>query len=139
MSITSLFPRAGRTATAPEEVGPLPAIRALNEQYLAAVLANDADWFRDHLAEDALVILGDGRRLRKGGFLAEVRGRASRFRSLYAVNVSLRAFGATVQVDADVPWELDNGQRGISRYLDTWANLEGRWQVVSAQITTLPA
>jgi hypothetical protein len=114
-------------------------IRALNEQYLAALRANDAGWFEGHLADDALVVLGDGRRLRKGEFLAEVRGEARRFRAVYAVNVSLRTFGAMVQVDADAPWELDDGQRGVSRYIDTWAYLDGRWQVVSAQVTAVPS
>jgi uncharacterized membrane protein len=52
--------------------------------------------------------------------------------------VTLRAFGQIVQVDADAPWELNDGRTGVSRYIDTWARLDGRWQVISAQITLLP-
>jgi hypothetical protein len=43
-----------------------------------------------------------------------------------------------VQVDADAPWELEDGHRGVSRYIDTYVWLDGRWQVVSAQISLLP-
>jgi hypothetical protein len=27
---------------------------------------------------------------------------------------------------------------GVSRYVNTWTWLEGRWQVISAQVTPLP-
>lgn len=137
MAINSLFPRARAAARQPDDSDPA-AVRSLNEQYLAAVLASDAGWLADHLAEDAVVVMGDGRRLRKSELVTEVRAGARRFRSLYAVNVSVRAFGAMVQVDADAPWETEDGRRGVSRYLGTWAVLDGRWQLVSAQVTTLP-
>ena len=59
------------------------------------------------------------------------------YRSLAAQDVTLRAFGNMVQVDADAPWELPDGTSGVSRYIDTWVRLEGRWQVVSVQVTPL--
>jgi hypothetical protein len=41
------------------------------------------------------------------------------------------------KVDAEAPWELADGTTGVSRYIDTWTWLEGRWQVISAQVTPL--
>lgn len=57
--------------------------------------------------------------------------------SLAVRDVTLRAFGSLVQVDADAPWELADGTTGVSRYIGTWVLLERRWQVVSAQVTPL--
>ena len=50
----------------------------------------------------------------------------------------MRVFGGTVQVDGDAIWELTDGYQGISRYIDTYIWRDGRWQVISGQITLLP-
>lgn len=122
----------------PEPAVAIEEIRRLNDAYIKAARDADVDWFREHMAEDAIVILGDGRRLGKEEFL-EATGRTSRaFRSLTVRDVTVRSFGTLVQVDADAPWELEAGGSGISRYIDTYCWLDGRWQVVSAQITFLP-
>lgn len=123
--------------SAPDAEVAAAAVRRLNEQYIDAARTGNAAWFRRHLAEDVVVILGSGQRLDKAEFLAQF-DTPKEFRSLTLRNVTLRVFGPTVQVDADAPWELADGQRGVSRYIDTYAWLDGRWQVVSAQITLLP-
>jgi hypothetical protein len=114
-------------------------VYALNEQYIAAAGRGDAAWFREHMDEDVLVILGDGARLAKEAFLARTAGQTHRFRSLTVRDVTVRVFGATVQVDADAPWELADGRRGVSRYIDTYLWRDGRWLVISAQVTAMPA
>jgi hypothetical protein len=114
-------------------------ISELNEQYIAAARTSDSGWFREHMSGDVVVILGSGRRLTKAEFLALMRDEPRRFRSLRLRDVTVRVFGSTAQVDADAPWELEDGHRGVSRYIDTYAWLDGRWQVVSAQVTLLPA
>ena len=141
MHITSLFPRGRTGSRGAQPASPSEAmeeVRILNHQYIAAVRANDRAWFGEHLADDALVVLGDGRRMHKAAFLRMLRDEPKRFEALAVRDVTLRAFGATVQVDADAPWELSDGSAGVSRYLDTWTWLDGRWQVISAQITPLP-
>jgi Domain of unknown function (DUF4440) len=139
MQITSLFPRAragaGRDADPAAEA--VAAVRDLNQQYIAAARTNDAEWFRRRVADDAVIVLGGGRRLRKPDFLALLHDEPKPYRSLAVHDVTLRAFGTTVQVDADAPWELADGTTGVSRYIDTWIWLEGRWQVISAQVTPL--
>jgi len=141
MQITSLFPRAravavrdAESASAAEAVA---AVRVLNQQYIAAARTNDAEWFRRQVADDAVIVLGGGRRLRKPDFLAMLHDEPKPYRSLAVRDVTLRAFGTTVQVDADAPWELADGTTGVSRYIDTWIWLERRWQVISAQVTPL--
>lgn len=120
----------------PGEAG--AAVRALNQQYIDAARTNDAAWFRTHMADDVVVVLGSGRRLRKPEFLALVQGGPTTLKSLALRDVTVRVFGPTVQVDADAPWERNDGQTGVSRYIDTYAWLDCRWQVISAQITLLP-
>ena len=139
MEITSLFPRGpvpGRRDAGPDPQA-IAAVRALNQQCIVATRTNDADWFSRNLADDAVIVLDGGRRLRKPAFLALLQSDPRLYRSLTVHDVTLRAFGNTVQVDADVTWELPDGTGGVSCYIDTWVCLEGRWQVVSAQVTPL--
>lgn len=141
MQITSLLPR-GRVAAASDgesaaELQAMATVRVLNQQYIAAARTNDAEWFGRNVADDAVIVLGGGQRLRKPEFLALLQDEPKLYRSLAVQDVTLRAFGNVVQVDADAPWELADGTTGVSRYIDTWVRLEGRWQVVSAQVTPL--
>lgn len=141
MHITRLFPPARGTRAGEPEWGAeaIEAVSALNRQYLAALRSNDAAWFRRHLAEDAVIVDTGGRRLRKPEFLASLSEVPRSFSSLGVRDLTVRWFGTTVQVDGDAPWELADGSCGVSRYIDTYVWLEGRWQVISAQITPLPA
>lgn len=122
----------------PDSAGAISAVAVLNQAYIDAARGNDVTWFRRHLAEDVVVVLGSGRRVRKPEFLALVAEEPKSYESLTVRDVTLRAFGATVQVDADAPWKLGDGSTGVSRYIDTYAWLDCRWQVISAQITLLP-
>lgn len=122
----------------PEAHEAVDAVRDLNRAYIDAAGRGDAAWFDEHMAADVVVILGDGRRLDREAFLSAAGAGTRAFRSLGLENVTVRAFGATVQVDADAPWVLQDGTSGVSRYIDTYAWIDCRWQVISAQITLLP-
>jgi hypothetical protein len=113
------------------------AVRALNQEYIDAARTHDAPWFRRHMAEDVVVVLSSGRRLRKPDFLTMLKDERKSYRSLTVHNVTVRVFGPAVQVDADAPWELADSSKGVSRYIDSYAWLDCRWQVISAQITLL--
>lgn len=144
LSILGALALGGTPAVARECPQPSPEaaraeLLALNDQYIEAALTGDEPWLHRHMADDVVVVLGNGRRLERDEFLAMVRDEPSAFRSLSVRDVSVRVFGAAAQVDADAPWELQDGRTGVSRYIDTYAWLDCRWQVVSAQITLLPA
>lgn len=127
------------TLSHPGPVEAVAAVRELNFQYLEAIRANDVEWFRAQLAEDVVVIQGSGRRLRKAGFLTVLKNEPKNYLTLRVRDAVFRVFGSIVQVDADAPWELDDDTTGVSRYIDTWAWIDDRWQVISAQVTLLPA
>jgi hypothetical protein len=122
----------------PEAAQAVSEVGLLNQAYIDAARSNDVAWFRHHMAEDVVVVLGNGRRVRKPEFLGLMTGEPKSFESLTVRDVTLRAFGGTVQVDADAPWKLSDGSAGVSRYIDTYAWLDCQWQVISAQITLLP-
>lgn len=113
-------------------------VRVLNQDYIEAARTHDIEWFRSHMAENVIVVLGSGRRLQKQEFLTLIADQPKAYKSLTVSNVTVRVFGPTVQVDADAPWELADGTKGVSRYIDTYAWIDCRWQVISAQITLLP-
>jgi ketosteroid isomerase-like protein len=140
--LTTLFAGACVSTTS-ESAVPAAAeaaeqVRALNEQYIAAARDADTAWFAGHLDDDFIVITGVGQRNDRAAFLAAVATSPRNYASLTVRDVTVRVFGATVQVDADAPWELRDGRRGVSRYIDTYTWRDGRWKVISAQINYLP-
>ena len=141
MEITSLFPRGPgprpRDGDAAADMQAIATVRALNQQHITAARTNDADWFSRNVAEDAVIVLGGGQRLRKRELLMLMQSDPKLYRSLTVEDVTLRAFGSMVQVDAESHCELAQGASGGFRCIDTWVRLEGRWQVVSVQITPL--
>jgi len=114
-------------------------IRALNDEYIDAARADDVSWFRDHMADECIVIQGTGRRLTKAEFVTRLVDAPTAYTWLTSHDVIVRVFGAVAQVDAHATWELANGSAGISRYIDTYLWVEGRWRVISAQVTWFPA
>ncbi len=113
------------------------AIRVLNQQYIDAARISNGKWFGQHMAEDVVVVLGDGRRLAKSEFLALLEREPRDYKSLTVRDVTMRVYGSTVIVDGAAPWELRDGTMGVTRYIDTYAWLHCRWLVVSAQLTWL--
>ncbi len=122
----------------PQPEAAIAAIRVLNEQYIDAARISNANWFGQHMDEDVVVVLGNGRRVRKPEFLELLKNEPRDYKSLTARDVTVRVYGATAQVDATAPWELRDGTTGVTRYIDTYAWLDCRWQVISAQLTWLP-
>src|SRR4029453_9021942 len=92
-------------------------------------ITNHAEWFSRNLADDAVIVLRGGQRLRKPDFLEMLQNAPKLYRSLVVQDVTVRTFGSMTQVDALAPWEMADGTSGVSRYLDTWVRLEGRWQM----------
>jgi hypothetical protein len=129
---------AAQSCDPPTATEAIARVDALNQQYIEAARTGDAAWFDAHMASDVLVILGSGRRQNKTEFLQRLRAAPRGYRSLTVRDATVRAFGTVAQVDADAPWTLTDGATGVSRYIDTYAWIDCRWRVISAQITLLP-
>ena len=55
------------------------------------------------------------------------------------MDVDVQFNGDTAIVQARAVYEKQDGVRGQNRYTDIWIGRDGRWQVLSAQITAVAA
>jgi len=114
------------------------AIRQLNATYIAAFLKCDVARYRELLADDFHGVLADGREIDKAEFLqqAAVPPAVTNFRN---PGVVVRMYGDTAVVSARVVYKRPDGMVAQTRYVDVYVRRNGRWQVVSAQLTRVSA
>ena len=106
----------------------------LNQEYVDAFMNADVDWYREHLAEEFVVIESDGSLLNKEQFLRNpVKGPDVADYKLHEVDI--RIYGNAALVRATGVWTREDGKMGMSRYIDVYVRKNGGWQTVSAQIT----
>ena len=109
-------------------------LERLNQEYVDAFMSADVEWYREHLAEDFVVIESDGSVLNKDQFLTNTaKGPDVNDYTLQDVNV--RLYGEVALVQATGTWTGKNGAAGMSRYFDVYVKTSGEWKTVSAQIT----
>ncbi len=113
---------------------PINVIRHLNEQYVAAALAGNVEWYRRTLADDFVCIDSDGSVLDKAAFLKQT-AEPPELASYDLAEVDIRFFGEVALVRCTGHWMSKTGTPGISKYTDVYARQHGSWRVVSAQIT----
>jgi ketosteroid isomerase-like protein len=106
----------------------------LNQQYVDAFMNADVDWYREHLADEFVVIESDGSLLNKEQFLRNtVKGPDVADYKLHEVDI--RIYGNAALVRATGVWTREDGKMGMSRYIDVYVRQNGGWKTVSAQIT----
>jgi ketosteroid isomerase-like protein len=109
-------------------------IRSLNEQYVAAALQGDVEWYRRMLADEFVCIDSDGSVLDKQAFL-RMTAQEPELAEYRLAEVDIRFYGEVALVRCTGHWTARNGLPGVSRYLDVYVHGSAGWQVVSAQIT----
>ncbi|MBI3409436.1 MAG: nuclear transport factor 2 family protein [Planctomycetes bacterium] len=109
-------------------------LRRLNEQYVAASLAGDVEWYRSHLADDFVCIESDGSVLDKAAFL-RMTAQGSDLAEYHLDEVDVRFYGDMALVRATGSWKTKTGFPGMSRYIDVYVRKGDEWKAVSAQIT----
>jgi ketosteroid isomerase-like protein len=106
----------------------------LNQEYVNAFMNADVDWYREHLADEFVVIESDGSLLNKEQFLRNtVKGSDVTDYKLHEVDI--RIYGNAALVRATGVWTREDGRMGMSRYIDVYVRQNGGWKTVSAQIT----
>jgi ketosteroid isomerase-like protein len=106
----------------------------LNQEYVDAFMNSDVEWYREHLADDFVVIESDGSLLNKEQFLRNtVQGPDVADYKLHEVDI--RIYGSAALVRATGVWTRADGKMGMSRYTDVYVRQNGNWKTVSAQIT----
>ena len=109
-------------------------IRRLNEQYVAAALAGDVEWYRKMLADEFVCIDSDGSVLDKTAFL-RMTAQEPELATYDLAEVDIRFYGDVALVRCTGKWTAKSGQPGVSRYVDIYVRRGDAWTVVSAQIT----
>jgi ketosteroid isomerase-like protein len=109
-------------------------LERLNQEYVAAFMNADVDWYRKHLAEDFICIESDCSLIHKQKFLSNVT-RGPDVADYKLEQVDVRVYGDAALVQATGLWTRRDGSKGMSRYIDVYVKHDSDWKTVSAQIT----
>ena len=112
-------------------------LERLNQEYVDAFMNADVEWYREHLADDFVVIESDGSILNKEEFLINT-AKGSDVADYKLQKVDVRIYGDVALIQATGLWTGKDGAKGMSRYTDVYVNAEAGWKAVSAQITRSP-
>lgn len=150
LQYTALVPEATaslRSAPAPvhapwvglEPTGPDDEVLLdLNEAYVQAFRDADVAWYDAHLADDYLVINGNGTMDDRGQALTEFAKPIFRdYLARFPLDkVRVRRWGDAAVIDAENAYERKDGRSGVNRYTDVWyRQASGRWLCLAAHIT----
>ncbi|HEY9384605.1 MAG TPA: nuclear transport factor 2 family protein [Gemmatimonadales bacterium] len=110
------------------------ALARVNAEYVQAFLHADADWYREHLADDFVCIEVNGSVLDKEQFLR----RAAEGPSLtdYRLEaVAIRIYGEVALVHGQGWIRRHDATTGESRYTTIYRKIGGEWKAIAAQVT----
>jgi ketosteroid isomerase-like protein len=106
----------------------------LNEEYVAASLTGDVEWYRPHLADEFVCIESDGSVLDKTAFL-RMTAQGSDLAEYRLDELDVRFYGDVALVRAAGSRKTKDGVPGMSRYVEVYVHAGDEWKAVSAQIT----
>jgi ketosteroid isomerase-like protein len=131
MSETALDPAAAAAA----EADAVATLHDLNAHYIRAFVESDIAWYSEHLSDDFVCTLADGRRIDKSEFLQR-NGQGPGVTDVTFDQIDVRPLGDTALVQG-VTHYTRNGSPASTRYTDIWHFRDGRWQAVAAQLTSV--
>ncbi len=119
------------------EAEAVATLHELNAEYIRAFVESDAEWYREHLSDDFVCTLADGRRIGKTEFLLTT-GEGPGVTGVTYDEIDVRPFGDVALVHGITHWTRD-GVPGSTRYTDVWRLSEGRWSAVAAHLSRVSA
>jgi hypothetical protein len=108
----------------------------LNRGYVDAFLHSDSAWYNAHLAPGFICITTRGAIVSRADFVAGSAGPVP-YKSFELDSVSITLLGDVALASAITPWELPDGTKGVTRYVDTWIRRKGVWKTQQAQLTRI--
>lgn len=133
MSEKTLEPDAA--AASPGEEEAVATLHDLNAHYIRAFVESDTEWYSEHLSDDFVCTLSNGRRIDKTEFLRRNAEGPGVTQVTYD-EIDVRPFGELALVHSVTHYTRD-GAPASTRYTDVWQFREGRWQAVAAQLTSV--
>ena len=122
-------------ADATGEADAVATLHDLNANYIRAFVESDAAWYDEHLSDDFVCSLADGRRIDKVEFLRRT-ARGPGVTDVTDDEIDVRPLGDMALVHG-VTHFIRDGSPASTRYTDVWRYREGRWQAVAAQLTSV--
>jgi ketosteroid isomerase-like protein len=119
------------------EAEAVATLHELNAEYIRAFVESDVEWYREHLSDDFVCTLADGRRIGKAEFLLGTTGGPGAQDVTYD-EIDVRPFGDVALVHGVTHWNRD-GMPGSTRYTDVWRQSKGRWLAIAAHLTRVGA
>jgi ketosteroid isomerase-like protein len=133
---------AGASTRAAAQGDSIEQVKRLEREWLDAYEKRDSATMQRIVADDFAIVFPDGSSQTKAEILnALERGRASGRKSpaFRTEDVQARAYGDAVVLSGRVITEMPRPDgtptREVSRYTDTYARRNGRWQVVSSHLS----
>lgn len=120
-------------AAAAREAEAVAALHTLNAHSICAFVQSDAAWYNEHLGDDFVCTLADGRRIDKTEFLRRTEEGPGVTEVTYD-EIDVRPLGRVALVHGVTHYRRD-GAPASTRYTDVWQLRAGRWQAVAAQLT----
>jgi ketosteroid isomerase-like protein len=124
-----------RVAAATAEADAVALLHDLNAHYIRAFVESDTAWYAEHLSDDFVCTLADGRRIDKTEFLHR-NAAGPGVTDVSYDQIDVRPLGDTALVHG-VTHYLRDGVPASTRYTDVWHVRDGRWHAVAAQLTSV--
>jgi len=133
MTESTLGPDPGADET--READAIATLLELNSHYIRAFVESDVAWYADHLIDDFICTLADGRRIDKTAFLKRnAQGPGVTDVGFEVVDVVM--LGEAARVHGTTRYTRD-GTPASTSYTDVWQRHGRRWLAVAAQLTAV--
>ncbi len=126
---------ADLAVAATREAEAVATLHDLNAHYIRAFVESDTAWYSEHLSDDFVCTLADGRRIDKTEFLRR-NAEGPGVTDVTYDEIDVRTLGDVALVHGVTHYTRD-GAPASTRYTDVWQSRDGRWLAVAAQLTTV--
>jgi ketosteroid isomerase-like protein len=117
------------------EMAAVAALHRLNDEYMRAFVESDTVWCCEHLTDDFVCTLADGRHIDKTQFLLRIAA-GPRVTGVRYDETDVRLLGDVALVQGATHC-LRNGEPRSTRYTVVWQFRDDRWQAAAVQLTSV--
>jgi ketosteroid isomerase-like protein len=112
------------------------ALRSLDHEMAMATYMGNTKWFREHLADDYVLITAGGAIKTKAQLIAPLDRDAVRIERFEPTEVTLRAYGSTAIMSGRMVHKYNEGGERVTadlRYSQVWIKTDEGWVAISGQ------
>jgi ketosteroid isomerase-like protein len=116
------------------------ALRRLDREHAIATYMAEVKWFRQHLADDYVLLTADGTQQTKAQLIEALAKPGRAIEAYETTDVQIRSYGSTAIVTGRmIQKTAADGERVIAdlRYSDVWIKTAEGWINVSGQISPI--